>query len=122
LIGRARALEVILGCEDFDADTAERYGWVNRSIPDAELDAFVERFAQRVASFDRNAIAAVKEIINRPDALASAAELASTQTRFLELLSQPEAQVRIGSLMKQGLQQRGDVELRLGHYLAPEPA
>src|SRR5258706_10619513 len=65
LVGRARAIEAIVGCDDFDADTAERYGWVNRSIPDADLDAFVERFATRVASFDCRLIAAPKEIINQ---------------------------------------------------------
>src|SRR5437762_471499 len=57
LTGRARALEIAVGAEDFDADTAERYGWINRAVPDAELDQFVERFATRVASFDRQAIA-----------------------------------------------------------------
>lgn len=118
LIGRARAIEVILGCEDFDADTAERYGWVNRSIPDAELDAFVERFATRVASFDSKAIAGAKDIINQRAGLVPAADLASTQSRFFEILAQPEAQARIGSLLRRGLQQRGDVELRLSHYLA----
>src|ERR1700755_1250148 len=64
LAGRSRALEIICGADDFDADTAEKYGWVNRSIPDAELDAFVERFAQRIASFDAEALGAVKEILN----------------------------------------------------------
>ncbi len=113
-------MEVILGCEDFDADTAERYGWVNRSIPDSELDEFVERFATRVASFDRKAIAAAKEIINQRAGLVPAADLASTQSRFFELLAQPDAQARIGLLLQPGLQQRGDVELGLGHHLVTQ--
>ncbi len=79
-------MEVILGSEDFDADTAERYGWVNRSIPDAELDEFVERFATRVASFDRRAIAAAKEIIHQRAGLVQAADLAATQSKFFETL------------------------------------
>jgi enoyl-CoA hydratase/carnithine racemase len=119
LIGRARALEVIASSDDFDADTAERYGWVNRSIPDAELDAFVERFATRVASFDRTAIAAAKEIINQRAGLAQPADLAATQSKFFEILARPETQKRVASLMKRGLQQRGDFELRLGDNLGP---
>src|SRR6201991_4113522 len=53
LAGRSRALEIICGANDFSADMAERYGWVNRSVPDAELDAFVDNFARRVASFEK---------------------------------------------------------------------
>ncbi len=117
LIGRARAMEVILGAEDFDADTAERYGWVNRSIPDAELDEFVERFATRVASFDRAAIAAVKDILNQRAGLATPADLISTQKRFLETLTWPGSKARIGSLLERGLQTRGDLESRLGQFL-----
>ncbi len=120
LIGRARAMEVIMGSEDFDADTAERYGWVNRSIPDAELDEFVERFAMRVASFDRRAIAAAKEIINQRAGLAQPADLAATQKKFFEALKWPETQARVASLIQRGLQQRSDLELRLGHHLAAE--
>src|SRR5258708_7279090 len=56
LAGRSRALEIICGANDFDADTAERYGWVNRSLLDADLDAFVEDFARRVASFEKPAL------------------------------------------------------------------
>src|SRR5258706_9125300 len=65
LVGRGRALEIILGANDFDGDTAERYGYVNRSLPDAELDGFVDALARRVASFDRRAIAAAKNLINQ---------------------------------------------------------
>src|ERR1700751_5418199 len=65
LVGRGRALEIILGGNDFDGDTAERYGYVNRSLPDTELDGFVDALARRVASFDRRAIAAAKNLINQ---------------------------------------------------------
>ena len=117
LMGRARALEAIIGCEDFDADTAERYGWVNRSIPDAELDAFVERFATRVATFDRRLIAAAKEIINQRAGLAQPADLVSSQKKFFETAMWPESQARLTSLMQRGLQQV-EFELRLGDHLA----
>jgi enoyl-CoA hydratase/carnithine racemase len=65
LVGRARALEIVIGGDDFDADTAERYGWVNRSIPDVDFESFVTTFAERVAQFDRPAIAAAKRLLNR---------------------------------------------------------
>src|ERR1700720_4561307 len=65
LVGRGRALEIVLGANDFDGDTAERYGYVNRALPDAELDDFVDALARRIASFDRRAIAAAKHLINQ---------------------------------------------------------
>ncbi len=57
LVGQSRALEIILGAEDFDAATAERYGWINRAIPDAEFENFVDAYARRIASFDKQALA-----------------------------------------------------------------
>ena len=56
LVGRARALEIVLGAGDFDADTAERYGWINRALPDAAFDRFVDDLARRIASFDKQAL------------------------------------------------------------------
>ena len=76
LMGRARALEAILGCDDFDADAAERYGWVNRALPPAEIGAFVARLARRIASFPAEAIALAKRAVD-------AAEL-STRDGLLE--------------------------------------
>jgi enoyl-CoA hydratase/carnithine racemase len=61
LIGRGRALEVLLGAGDIDGNLAERYGYVNRALPDAELDAFVDAFVMRIASFDKQAIAETKQ-------------------------------------------------------------
>jgi enoyl-CoA hydratase/carnithine racemase len=63
-IGRARALEVLLGSDDMHGDLAEAYGYVNRSLPDAELDVFVEALANRIASFDKWAIANTKRLVN----------------------------------------------------------
>src|SRR6202030_2667810 len=62
--GRGRALEIILGANDFDGGTAERYGYVNRALPDSELDGFVDALALRIASFDRRPLAAAKNLIN----------------------------------------------------------
>src|SRR2546430_15899418 len=61
----ARALEIIAGSDDYDALTAERYGCINRAIPDAELDAYVDAFARRLASFDAGAVAAAKRLVGR---------------------------------------------------------
>jgi len=122
LIGRARSLEVIVGGDDFAADTAERYGWINRSLPEAELEAFVERFARRVETFERPAIAAAKETINRLLGLPQPADLVASQGTFFKLAATPAAQARIGQMLQRGLQQRGDFELSLGRNLGPRAA
>src|SRR5437763_4153049 len=64
LLGRGRAMEAILGADDFDAETAERYGWINRALPDADLDAFVARLARRIASFPAEAVRSAKRVLN----------------------------------------------------------
>src|ERR1700726_182058 len=64
LLGRGRAMGGILGSDDFDADVAERYGWINRALPDAELDAFVARLAGRIASFPADGVRTAKQVVN----------------------------------------------------------
>jgi len=109
LVGRGRALEIVLGGNDFDGDTAERYGYVNRALPDAELDGFVDVLARRIASFDRRPIAAVKKLVNDV-ALPSADRLLDALIAFQTALTWPEAQQRIQALLKRGLQRDGEVE------------
>jgi enoyl-CoA hydratase/carnithine racemase len=111
LVGRGRALEIIVGGNDFDGDTAERYGYVNRALPDAELDKFVETFARRIASFDRQAIAAAKKLVNQVS-LPSSDRLLEALNSFLTALTWPDSQRRIGALLKRGLQRDGDFEKR----------
>jgi enoyl-CoA hydratase/carnithine racemase len=65
LVGRSRALEIVLSGDDFDADIAERYGWVNRTLDDDDLDSLVDALVRRLALFDREALAAAKAQINR---------------------------------------------------------
>ena len=84
-------MEIILGGEDFDADTAQRYGWINRSVPDAEVDAFTDRFATRVASFDRLATATAKQILNTRSHVAAGIDQAATDARFLEAFAGPKS-------------------------------
>jgi enoyl-CoA hydratase/carnithine racemase len=111
LVGRGRALEIILGANDFDGETAERYGYVNRALPDAELDDFVDALARRIASFDRPAIAAAKNLVNRVS-LPSADRLLDAITSFEIALTWPETQRRVQTVLKLGLQQDVDFEKR----------
>src|SRR6201990_3524353 len=111
LVARGRALEIVLGANDFDGDTAERCGYVNRALPDSELDGFVDALARRIASFDRRAIAAAKRLVNRVS-LPSADRLLEAITSFGTALTWPEAQKRIQAVLKRGLQQDADYEKR----------
>ena len=116
LTGRARALEIIIGGDDFDAGTAERYGWINRALPDAEIDGFVDAFARRVASFDRDAVAVSKRLINRRS-LPAAADLLETQGVFLEATRWPSVRARGLKARERAISVGADFELRLGHHL-----
>ncbi len=109
LVGRGRALEIILGANDFDGDTAERYGYVNRSLPDAELDGFVDALARRIASFDRQALAAAKNLVNQVS-LPPADRLLDAFTSFGAALTWPEAQQRIQAVLERGLQRDANFE------------
>jgi enoyl-CoA hydratase/carnithine racemase len=109
LVGRGRALEIVLGGNDFDGDTAERYGYINRAIADAELDGFVDALARRIASFDLRAIAAAKNLINQVS-LPSSDRLLEALNSFQTALSWTEAQQRVGALIKRGLQKDVDFE------------
>jgi enoyl-CoA hydratase/carnithine racemase len=116
LVGRARALEIILGSDDFDAETAAQYGWINRALPDDELDAFVESFAGRIASFDKAALAEAKRLVNRRT-LPQAEDLIETQERFLEAFAWPSLQERGARLRRRAAEVGPQFELRFGHYL-----
>src|SRR5690348_1184029 len=116
LVGRSRALEIVLSGDDFDADIADRYGWVNRTLDDDALDSFVEKLVERLASFDREALAAVKAQINRVGTPA-AAELKSSNDLFFPLLTLPSAQARRGKIRNIGYGVRSDFELNFGRYL-----
>jgi enoyl-CoA hydratase/carnithine racemase len=111
LVGRGRALEIVLGGNDFDGDTAERYGYVNRALPDAELDGFVDALARRIASFDRRAITAAKNLVNQVS-LPSAGRLLDALNSFQVALTWSEAQQRVGALLTRGLQRDADFERR----------
>jgi enoyl-CoA hydratase/carnithine racemase len=114
-IGRARALEVLLGSDDIRGEQAEAYGYVNRSLPDAELDGFVEALATRIGSFDKWAIANTKRLVNT--SLPPDVELGAGWDACIASLGRPAAQENIKALMARGFHRPGDVEDRLGYYL-----
>jgi enoyl-CoA hydratase/carnithine racemase len=115
LMGRSRALEVMLSAEDYDADLAERYGWINRALPADELGAFVSSLAQRIAGFPAAAHAVVKERVNAI-ALAPVEDFRRDSDLFAEGVRAPEAQRRIAAAMEHGLQTR-EAELALPDLL-----
>ena len=116
LMGRGRALEVLLGADDIPGDIAELYGYVNRAVPDAQLDAFVEAFAKRIASFDKQAIAETKHLVNA-NSLPPDAEIAPEWEAFVTSLGRPAAQARLRALFEQGFHVPGDIESRLGFHV-----
>jgi enoyl-CoA hydratase/carnithine racemase len=116
LMGRGRALEVLLGADDIPGELAERYGYVNRSLPDAELDAFVEASATRIASFDKRAISETKRFVDVAS-LPPDFEIAPEWDVCLASIMRSAAQERIKMLMERGFHQAGDVETRLGYHV-----
>jgi enoyl-CoA hydratase/carnithine racemase len=111
LAGRARALEVILGSDCFDADTAERYGWINRALPAGELDSFVDRLARRIASYPPDAVAAARQAVDAAEmpleqGLQAEAEL------LWPIFTGPAARQRFTRALAAGAQTR-DGELHL---------
>src|SRR5881394_3260650 len=116
LIGRARALEVLLSADDISGADAEFLGYVNRALPDAELDEFVDALATRIASFDKWAIANTKRLVNEAS-LPPDVEIRAGWDACMASVKRPAAQERIKALLKQGLQKPGDSENRLGFYV-----
>jgi enoyl-CoA hydratase/carnithine racemase len=116
LVGRSRALEIVLSADDFDADVAERYGWVNRTLNDDDLDPFIDTLAGRLASFDRETLGSAKAQINR-FGMPTAAELQSSNDMFLSTLALPTAQARRAKVRNLGYGVPSDFELNFGSYL-----
>jgi enoyl-CoA hydratase/carnithine racemase len=109
LLGRGRAMEVILSSNDYDADMAERYGWVNRSIPQGELGPFVNALAYRIAGFPATGLIANKRRIN-DISLAPLADVRNDAALFQQTIREPRAQARTKELLDGGMQTRGELE------------
>jgi enoyl-CoA hydratase/carnithine racemase len=116
LVGRGRAFEILFGGADFDGDLAERYCYVNRALPDAELDGFVDAFANRVSQFDVQAVKDIKKFVNlatlRPES-----ELAEQIDAYFAAAARPASARAHEQLLAAGLQQRSDVEYNLGERI-----
>lgn len=116
LVERARALEIVLGSDDFDATTAASYRWVNRALQDDQLDAYVDNLARRIASFDRPALAEAKRLINHTT-LPSADDLMETQGVFLNAFSWPTVPERGARIAQKRDEVGSDFEVRMGYHL-----
>lgn len=115
LMGRGRALEAVLTGGDYDADLAERYGWINRALPANELGGFVTSIARRIAGFPAASLVTLKERVNAI-ALAPAADFRRDAELFVECARSPETRSKVQAAMKRGFQTR-DVEMSLGQQL-----
>ncbi|MGW0086271.1 enoyl-CoA hydratase/isomerase family protein [Streptomyces sp. NPDC003393] len=116
LTGRGRALEIMLTGQDYDADLAERYGYVDRAVPDSGLDGFVDDVAQRIASFDKAALVEVKDFVG--EVSLPARDLQARTTRaFWASAARPAGRRRLAAAQEQGLGRPGDFEMRMGRYL-----
>jgi enoyl-CoA hydratase/carnithine racemase len=117
LVGRGRALEVILVADDFPGPLAERYGYVNRTVPDDQLDRFVDEIARRVAGFEKPTLVEAKRFVDEVT-LPHDSVFPPALDRFFASAARSATQARTKSLLVRGLQQRTDVEFRLGHHVA----
>lgn len=115
LMGRGRALEVLLSADDYDAQMAEHYGWINRALPATALDDFVKSLAHRIATFPTGGLGAIKERVNAV-ALAPPEDYRHDSALFLKCVGDPEAQSRIRTAMKRGFQTR-EAEMNLARML-----
>ena len=115
-MGRGRAFEVLTSSEDYDADLAERYGWINRALPDAELDTFVNSLAHRIAKFPHQGLLDIKERINAIS-LAPSEDYRKDSDLFGKATQHPETKERYQAILAKGFQQQGHTEMNLGEVL-----
>ncbi|WP_426486134.1 enoyl-CoA hydratase/isomerase family protein [Flavobacterium sp. 2] len=117
-LGRARAIEIIIGAQDINADLAERYGIINRAVSDAELDEFVYRLGWRISQFDPHIIGKAKAVINeRAGGKPTAKDMLDSRDTFMQSMQRDEAKPVFKKLFEWGIQQDGDFELNVGSYL-----
>jgi enoyl-CoA hydratase/carnithine racemase len=117
IAGRGRALEIVLGGEDFDGELAERYGYVNRAVPDAGFVAFTDAWAKRVSRFDRRALRDIKDSVNAaslPDDL----QLLAVMRAFGDAIGREPGTTLIPAAFKAGWGQPGEFELNIGTHIA----
>jgi enoyl-CoA hydratase/carnithine racemase len=116
IVGRGRAFEILLGGDDFDGELAERYGYVNRAIPDVDFERFVDGFAQRISRFDLLALADIKRFVNAAS-LPQDTELIAEMDALVDAFNRPATPSIIAQAVKDGFQQHSEMELQLGAYI-----
>jgi enoyl-CoA hydratase/carnithine racemase len=117
LVGRGRAMEIVVGGDDFPAQLAAEYGYVNRVLPEGELDDFVDTFARRIAGFSKAGVSGAKEFVDAATAI-PAGDYAAALAAFRRTAMRPENADHLRSLFERGLQQPQGVELDLGKHVA----
>lgn len=120
-VSRSRMLEIICGSDEFDATTAANYGWINRAVPDADLDGLVDQFARRVAGWHKPALASAKELTNERFGLAKKEDFDASYHAMAQLLSDAEVLKRMQILIEGGLEKNRDVELDIASFTAQFP-
>jgi enoyl-CoA hydratase/carnithine racemase len=118
LVGRGRALEILLGGDDIPADLAAEYGYVNRVIPDDEIEGFTDAFARRIAAFDKVAVAGIKKLVDVAT-LPEDAEFAPGLKAFFATAGRPENEPFLQLLFTKGFQQPDGIETDLGTAIGP---
>lgn len=121
LVGRSRTLEIVCSSEDFDADIGERYGFVNRALPDAELDAFVDALATRMSRFEKRALETGKKMVNGRAGVPSEGDLWTSNHILQGVDLWPEAQDAFKHMLDAGLGKVGDFELNFAERFGDLP-
>lgn len=117
LVGRSRALEIVISSDDFDADTGERYGFVNRSVPDAELDAYVDKLARRIAGFEKLPLEMGKRLVNARAGVPARSELYTSAYILRSADSWDEVTKNHPDMVALGMNKLGEFELNLPKHL-----
>lgn len=117
LVGRGRAMEIVVGGDDFPGKLAAEYGYVNRVLPEGELDDFVDTFARRIAGFSKAGVSGTKAFVDAATAI-PAGDYAAAMAAFRRTAGRPENADHLRSLFERGLQQPQGIELDLGKHVA----
>jgi len=120
-VSRGRMLEMICGSDEFDAETAAQYGWINRAVPDADFESFVDRFAHRVAGWDKAALSMAKKLTNDRYGVPREEHIVESLQGMAQLWSNPVTQKRMQTLVENGLEKDKEVELNLASFMAKFP-
>ncbi|SNC65244.1 Enoyl-CoA hydratase/carnithine racemase [Hymenobacter gelipurpurascens] len=122
LVGRSRTLEIVCSADDFDAETGERYGFVNRALPDADLDAYVDALAERLGRFEKRALETAKKMVNARAGVPSEGDLWLSNHILQGVDLWPEAGKAFSKMLDAGLGKVGEFELNFAERLGDLPA